>query len=371
MKTKSNIVEFAGGEQNLTPYVMFLDYWNHYSAINGNKKSEYQSVKEDGTAITFSEKEDKMNAALRKEIVRRSGVAYAAESSIEQWFNHPLVVHETFAVISAMVDMILPDTIIETIGLYTDVRTIGWGDSAAFNVEPRDLFVVSKHGHGQRTAEIHKQFKGQVTVLPEMHELSVQVSLYKVLSGSESLANFVAKVVQSMETQMTLDAYGTFATAMAAVSNTATTGLRVAGYSQSSLVRLCQQVTAWNGGNKAVIIGTQLALLNVLPDDANYRYVLESDYVKLGYIKNFAGFDVMALPQVADMATPFGMALSDSYIWIVSPSSNKLVKLVLEGNTLSNTSAPFQNANLTQETTITKSWGSAIATNAVAGVITL
>jgi hypothetical protein len=158
---------------------------------------------------------------------------------------------------------------------------------------------------------------------------------------------------------------------MIALPSTATTGLQVSGYTQASLVRLCQQVTAWNGGAKAMVVGTQLALVNVLPDDANYRYMLDSDYVKIGYIKTAFGYDVMALPQVADMATPFGMVLSDSYIYIISPSSQKLVKLVLEGSTLSNTDQPFQNANLTQNATIWKSYGVGVATNAVAGIISI
>jgi hypothetical protein len=191
-----------------------------------------------------------------------------------------------------------------------------------------------------------------------------------MLSGKESLANLVSKASRSIETRMTVDVYSAFATAMAAVSNTATTGLRVAGYSQASLLRICQQVTAWNN-NKAMIMGTPLALLNVLPDDANYRYALESDYVRMGYIRQFSGYDIVVMPQVADISTPFGMALSDSYIWVVSPSAQKLIKLCIEGNTIANTTGTFANANLTQQTVLTKYWGVGVATNSVAGVITL
>jgi hypothetical protein len=371
MRIPTNVLSFAMGEANLAPYKMFYDYWNQYRSQNGAKNVEFQTNKEDGTPITFAEKEEKMTAALRKEILRVSGIKDFGDFPTEQWVTHPMLNWATFAVVSALVDMILPETIIDTIGLYTDVRTIGWGDSAAFDVEPRDLFVVSKSGKAQRTSEIHKQFRGQVTIIPVMHELSVQVSLYKVLSGAESLANFVAKVVRSVETQVTLDAYNAFATAMAALSNTATTGLRVSGYTQAYLLRLCQQVTAWNGGAKAVVAGTPLALINILPDDANYRYILESDYVKIGYIRTAFGYDVMSLPQVADYTTPWAMALDDTKLWIVSPSSQKILKLVLEGSTLSNTTQPYQNANLTQNSTLYKSWNVGVATNSVGGIITL
>lgn len=91
----------------------------------------------------------------------------------------------------------------------------------------------------------------------------------------------------------------------------------------------------------------------------------------MGYIKEFLGVSVMAIPQVANWATPFSLAISDSYIWIVSPSSNKIVKAVLEGSTLSYVSDVYANANLMQTATITKSWGVGVATNAVAATIYL
>jgi hypothetical protein len=171
---------------------------------------------------------------------------------------------------------------------------------------------------------------------------------------------------------MTVDVYNTFATAMAALpASPANTALRVSGYSQADLVDLATKVTAFNAGQKAIVMGTRKALLNVLPDDANYRYMLESEYVKLGYVRTINNYDVMPLEQVADWENPFALKLDDTKLWIVSPSSQKLVKLCLEGSTLSNTTAPFDNADLTQSTTLTKSYGQAIATNSVAATIEL
>jgi len=274
-------------------------------------------------------------------------------------------------VVNQIIDMILPDSLIDSVGMYTDVKSIDWGDSAAFEIKPRDLFVVSKAGKGMRTAEVHKQFEGTVTLIPVLRELSVQVSLYKVLAGKESLGDFVAKVVRSLESEMARDVYTTFNTAMTNLSTTGSTKLKYAGYNQSDLITLCQKVSAFNGGQKAVVIGTPVALLSVLPNDANYRYTLESDYVKIGYINTMASYDIMALPQVADWVTPFSLLLDDTRLYVVSPSSNKLVKLVIEGTTVSNVNTPFQNANLTQNATLYKSWVAGVATNSIAGLMTL
>lgn len=369
IRVPKNAVQFSTGNDL---YLKFADYWNHAQSLNGNAKAgAFETTRKDGTPISFSEKEHEMNEALKAEIMKFAGISNMEGFPVETWASHPTLKWAAFAIVSALIDMVIPDALVQSTGLYTDVRAIGWGDSASFDVKPRDLFVVSKHGRAQRTAQAQKQFNGQVTLLPEMREMTVEVSLYKVLAGKESLADFTAKAVRSLEVDMARDVYTTFNTAMGALDNAGDDLLRIAGYSQTNLITLGQKVTAWNGGQKAMIVGTQLALQNILPADANYRYTLESDYVKLGYIQNAFGFDVMVLPQVADYRTQFKMLLDDTKIYVVSPSANKLVKLVMEGSTLANVDSTYANANLTQGATFWKSWGAAIATNSLAGVITL
>jgi hypothetical protein len=156
------------------------------------------------------------------------------------------------------------------------------------------------------------------------------------------------------------------------LATTTDSGLQVTGYTQANLVSLGQRVQAWNFGAKPVIVGTQLALVNVLPDDSNYRYSLDDSFARLGYIQDFAGFSVICLPQVADYSSPFKANLiTNSYLFLISPSSQKLVKLLLEGSTITNTTQPFENSNLLTTTTIQKSWNQAVITNAVAGTISL
>jgi hypothetical protein len=368
IKVPSNVLAFA---KDTTPYEMFVDYYRHYQSINGGKKYDFQSLNSKGQPLSFSEKEVQMNEALRKEVARVSGVSFDPAIPMEQWAMNPLVSWASFAVVSALVDMVLPDSLIDSIGLYTDVINIGWGDSAAINIKSRDLFVVSKSGHAQKSSEIHKQFETTVTVVPEPHQITVQVALYKVLCGKESLSEFVSKAIKSIESQMAVDAYTVFATAMGNLTTTGSALMKVVGFNMDSLLSLSQRVQAWNGGAKPVLAATLRAARYILPDDGNYRYTLESDFVKLGYVRTVSGLDVMILDQFADWSTPFSTVLSDANVYVISPSVNKLLKLVIEGSTLSNVTAPFDNSNLTQNATFIKNWKAAVATNAVAGLMTV
>jgi hypothetical protein len=363
MNIPMNVLAFA--QDKVDVYKAFSDYFNHYRAENGNEKVKYDN------SISFDEKNDKMHKALVNEVSRVSGVAFT-EFKPEVYATNPMVNWAAFAVINAMIDTILPETLIDSIGIYTDIRVGGFGDNFSFEIKPRDLFAVTKAGRGKRISELHKQFDGQVTVTPVEHDITVAVSLYKVLSGKENLAEFVLKATRSIESELTLDAFTAFNTAMTALPTTPINGeLKVAGFTQETAVRLAQSVTAFNLGAKAVFVGTQNALANILPSDANYRYQIDSDLVKLGYVRSAFGYDTMVLPQVADWKNPFKLLLDDTRIYVISPSSQKLVKTCIEGSTLAITSTPYQNANLTQTTTLKKNFASAVATNACAGLISL
>lgn len=365
MKISDNVLNFAQGKTDV--YEAFADYFNHYRAtVLKNNNVTYNNT------LSFDEKGAKLHEALKTEIAKVANVASFDQFPLEVWTTNPNLKWATFAVIGAMVDMILPETIIDSIGIYTDVRVGGYGDNFSFDVKPRDLFVISQAGRGKRRSEVRKQFEGQVTVTPIEHDITVQVSLYKVLAGKENIAEFAMKAALSIESQMTLDAYNTFNTAMANLPTSPVGGeLLISGYSQTTAVSLAQRVTAFNQGQKAVFVGTQLAVQNILPSNSNYRYTLDSEYVKLGYVQTAFGYDVMVLPQVADWTTPFKTLLDDKKIYVLSPSSQKLVKLCIEGALMTVTDGVYDNANLTQNTTMKKMWQSAIATNAVAGVITL
>jgi len=347
----------------------FKDYMNTYFS-----ESEKRTGFTYDATVKFSDKEKKMNKIMNTEIYKLANVNFTEGSIVskEMWAQHPMIKWASFAVVNALIDMIIPDVLDKSIGIYTEQRYGAMGDSFAFDVEPNDLFYVSKAGRDQRTVEFQRQYNGQVTVIPENREISVAVNFYKVLCGVDSLAKFVMKAILSVESRITREVYKAFDTAMGDLPTTPVDGaLKISGFSQKSAVKLANTVTAYNGGAKAVFLGTQTALASILPTDANYRYDIESDFVKVGYVRTAFGFDTMVLPQVADWSNPYKLALGDDKIYVISPSSQKLVKLCYEGASTTNPMTAFQTANLTESSTINKSYGIAVATNAIAGEITL
>ena len=198
------------------------------------------------------------------------------------------------------------------------------------------MFTVSQSGNSQRTSFVHKQFSTTKSLVAINHVITVQVALYKVLAGKESLADFVRKAVISIETEMTKDAYNAFNAGLTAA--TVPTALNITGYTQDALLTLCQTVQAYNQGAKPVIVGTTKALSKILPNSANgYRIVTNSETMGIQLIRNFFEYDILVLPQVATWNyNDFDLALDDDTVYVVSPTSEKLVKGVIEGSVTTN-----------------------------------
>lgn len=359
----NNIIEFtAGNAERQEAYKKFVEYYELYKS--GKTAND--------NGVTFSEMNEKMLNFYSDEVERLSGRKMSDYSDLRQYCNFTDVRESAFAVVSMLTDLIIPDALIKDIGLIADIKNGGWGDTLKVEMKPRDLFVVAKGGRARRTFDITRQYNGERTIVPEVHAITVGISLYDVLRGAYTLAEFVSKAAISVETQMRYDIYDAFAAAMDSLPATDGDGqLKIAGFTQDAAIALAQKVQAWNGGNKAVFVGTQLALSKILPASTNTRILLGDEYVRVGYMRDFFGFSTIALEQVADYTKEFAVKLDDTKIYVLSPGTDKIVKVFIEGSTLSNTETDYANANLQQTATLYKSYGVGAFTSAIAGEITL
>lgn len=361
-KLSTDIISFAG-VANLSAYEKFADYYKHYSAETLKKNIGSYDDK-----VSFSEKEAKMNQAMLAEIERVAGQKMPEGMTPQMWASNPQFKWAAFAVVTMMIEAILPATVIDTIGLYTDMRFVGWGDVPMFDVPNRAIPLVSKGANAQRTTMIQKFYRGNATVQVVNHVITMSVDLYRVLAGRDSLAEFARRCVIAIETDMTREAYNTISTGLTSV-NTGTT-LNVNGaFDMEQLVTLCQTVEAYNFGMKPIIVGTTLGLMKVLPDSAaGYRLNADANGPKIDLIRTAFGYDFMVLPQVATPNyTNFGLALNDNLLMVISPAADKLVRGVIEGSTLTNSNDYYENADLTSNFTINKRYGFSFLSGAIAG----
>ena len=349
---------------------MSKDLYDAMKAFSLNYNNERKGLK---AFESHSREEMKalINKAFANEVAKQSGIAlpnFENKTEVKRYAMNPMVKFYANQIQDVMIDMILPETLLTgSLKYFADMKFADLGDTIKFDIKSNALFTVSKAGNRQRTVNQQKTFRTTVTMSGVNHEITVGTTLFEILTGQAYIAEEVMKVARSIETAMLFDAYDAFTTEM----NGLTGNLAVANYSEASLISLCEIITAYNQGRKAVIIGTPLALKAILPDNTNYRYLLDDEYVRAGHLPVFNGYDVLPMEQVANPydATPYALKLDDTKLYVVSPASDKIVKVATFGGTFSHQDNSYDNANKTIENTTEKSWEVAVVTNSAAGVV--
>ncbi len=362
MKIYDRLIAFEESAPDFTGAMK--DYFNHVQTLERGAKGLSFSKE-----FTLSQKEEKINKMFNAELSRRVGME--VPSTIDgclRFASNPNVKYFADEIIDQTIDMILPETLLQSVGMIADIRFGGFLDSFSFDIENSALFAVAKAGRRQRNVPAQVLEDTTVTLAPVNHEVTVKVTLPEILAGRKSIAKYLMKVVRSIESQMLNDAYDAFTAAF----NAAPAAFQVASYNENALITLCERVTAYNGGRKAVIVGTPVALKSVLPSATNTRILLDSEYVTSGALSVFNGYDVIPMAQIADYSSnSYALKLDDSKIYVVSPAADKIIKVAVGGDSLSHTSGAYDHANLSIFGTISKAWEAACATNAVTGVVFL
>lgn len=362
MRELDNVKKFA--EESPELYKAFKDYADNVLSVERDIKGKSFSN------VSLDDKERVINKLFAEEVERRAKVTMADyDNDAMHYSQDPRVKAFADAMVDHMIDMILPEVLNSSIGLIAEISYTDWGDVARFDLENNALFNVSKAGYRQKNTTFQQLEDQTVTLAPELRQVSVICTLFDILTGRKSIAKYVMKAVRSIEAEMANEVWDAFTTAVSAT--TVPTALKVTNYTQATAVDLAERVSAWNGGSKAVFAGTPLALNNILPANANYRYTLDDAMVKLGYVPTFMTYDVMPTPNFADYkSTTYGMKLPNNKIYVVSPASDKIVKVAV-GKALTIPSGQFENANMAETMTIGKGWVAEAVTNAIAGVITV
>ena len=236
------------------------DLYEAVKEYSRNYNNERKGVK----AFSDHSKEDMeklINKAFAMEVAKQSGMVLPTDMSnkteVKRYSENPMVKFFANQIRDVMIDMILPDVLMTgAVRYFADIKYADLGDTIKFDIKSNSLFTVSKAGWRQRTTNQQKTFRTTVTMEGENHEVTIGATLFEILTGQAFVAEEVMKVGLSIERSMLFDAYDAFTTS----ANALTGNLQVANYSEKSLIKLCQTITAYNQGRKAVILGTPVAL---------------------------------------------------------------------------------------------------------------
>ncbi|MGM1044875.1 MAG: hypothetical protein ACQEXX_01875 [Bacillota bacterium] len=336
-----------------------VELYRHYRYETASNDSERNKLRQYAGTRTLQEKQDLFSKNLTAIAVKYANLPSEHQFNETALQSHPTVKWTMFALISEMLDIIVPETVLDNFYQFADVKSVGWGDNLVFNVPNNDLFIVSTASNGKRKGSRQRLLGTDVVLTPVNHLITVGEDWYRIVSGKVNWGEFVTRVVRSVETQITVDVY------KAIIDSYPTLG---AGYKetgafvQDKFNRLTQRVVAANGGGTAAAFGTKLALSKVVPADQYLRFGLGDGYNSNGYLTNFQGTNLFELEQRLIPNTD-DFAIDEQTLLILSSAVQKIVKIGFEGNTQIIESQATQNADLSVDYTIQQRWDVKIVTS--------
>lgn len=336
------------------------DYVANYRAVNFAKKDRYDASK------SLEEKQAMVDKLIEQEVLTCANINADNFVSAAANVTNPVYQWAKFAVVNKLVDAVIPDIIRDDFMHVATVTNIGYGDSANFDIKSGDLFVVTKNGNSRRHVEAQRQFTGSKTLVPENHTITVEYDLYRMLAGKDSPAEYAMKVILSMESELAIDIMSVIKDSF----NTLTTPWKENSFAETSFKKMATRVKAANGGANSIAIGTELAVSTLLPTNDYLKMELGEEYNKIGYLPVFKGVPVVGISQKIDWeSADYDFALDDNYVYIISPQTQKLVQVVLEGDSLTINDGLHDGANLTIKNSLHKRWAVGLITNAKYGIV--
>lgn len=235
--------------------------------------------------------------------------------------------YDVFSIVEEVVDATLGLVITTQFDNLAEVKNVAVGERPSFRVEDPSLFRIARIAGGTNDLRRQKILNNRFEVETDYFGTKIYAELEMFVAGKVDWTSMINRLTLSFANDMGIRIYEAIAKSYTALNST----YGVKGtYNEDKLFDMIQHVEAKAGGRKAVIMGTKKALRKVSKD------LVMSDGMKekmntVGYIGNIGGTDLVLLPQAHKVGSD-EFFVSDDMLLVV-PQSEKIVKVVIEGET--------------------------------------
>lgn len=330
-----------------------------YDTYKGNIPTKYASVSK-------SERDE----AIRKELLNALGIEKFERKAFRRaWAKNK---HEVYAVIEEVVNQVMVDGEYQKSAFFNqfvEVKNLALGDTNEFYVEGKNELIVSEFSGSHFDLRRQRIDAGQ-TFPVAVRDYGIKVYEYfeRILSGRASIENLVTLLYEAIDKKLSEIAESTFMVAMEKLP----TPFKVGGnYDEDAILEMLAHLEATNG-EKPILVGTKMALRKLqgivggewsdgMKETRNNALVLPV----------WNSYTCMEIAQGHKIGS-FEFTMPNNKVYAISGSNTKLVKMVLEGDTLvKEISDGTDNADMSLETAVIFKAGVAVAYNKMIGEISL
>lgn len=273
---------------------------------------------------------ENVNDALRDEL-------NAMCSSINEFRRNQ---YDIFEIIIETADEIVPKKVIDYLGIFAEVKTVGNGQKAMFkrklgkNRAKKFLTQVGLSG-------VYETFRLDTeTFTVEAHAVggAGTIDFDRMLDGSESMADIMDIITEGLTDSVFYEVQKALVAAYGAAGVPAANKKEGNNFVAKDMQDLVNVVRSY--GTSAVIFACPEFIAAMGPDqigDSSYKAVYSpkdiEDIANTGYIKMFRGTPIVQMPQSFIDENNNKTTMNPQYAFVLPAGGEKVVKVVLEGPT--------------------------------------
>lgn len=321
------------------------------------------------------------NEALNKAICRYAVEGTRFESKFEaegvSIMKSPAVnknadVYQNYnVVIAEIINAIAPTVVSRAYTRYlSEVRQVGWGDTARFIVKSNALFQVNEIAEGVNRGVLQPIYNQEYVVNCKTVEIATSMDWYAVAAGVEDWGDFAFRAGRSFEEYIMVK----IVMAMSQVSDLAGEAYAIDGVDVDNWTTLSDRVSAANGGARVYAIGTMAALNKAIPSEVGLQYGLGNEVAKEGFLNKYLGITLIPLDQAirgTKVNTTADLMIPTNVIYMIASDSNKPIKIVFEGDAVTVERIPEETTDKTYSIRIQMKLGVGVILGSKIGTINL
>lgn len=274
--------------------------------------------------------------------------------------------YDVFTIIEETLDDTLGVIITNQFDNLAEVKNVAVGEKPVFRVNDPSLFRIARIAGGNNDLRRQKILNRKFEVDTDYFGAKLYAEMEMFVAGMIPWTEMVNRLTLSFANDLGIRIYEAIANSYTALN--AVYGV-TGTYSEDKLFDMVQHVEAKSGGRKAVVMGTKKALRKV-SKELMMSEGMKDKFNQVGFIGNVGGTDLVLLPQAHKVGTDEFFV--DDNMLLVVPQSEKLVKIVVEGDTQMIEIADAGTRNDQQmEYQIQKKFGVGVMQSAIYGIYKL
>lgn len=300
--------------------------------------------------------------AMRKIMAEAIGIEVGQPITHYQWEKNKI---EVFEILSVAIDAVLPAILENEFDTLADVRSVAFGDKPRFEIEDNSLLRVAMIAAGTQDLQRQELHGTTFSVDTDWYGAKVFVDFERFMAGNINWQSLVDRVAMSFTSKMQEQIYAAFSKSY---DDIRAVRKQTGTYDEDKLIGISQHVSAAAGGRPTAVYGT-LSALRKVSKGADLSGNMKDRMAKIGYLDTVGGIDLIAIPQKY-RAGKEEFAIDDNTLLIL-PQGEKIVSVVLEGDTIVSDVDPMTNTAMQREFVTMKKYGLQVAKLAVYGMYKL